>query len=233
MADSTFTSRSLNTALSSLSAPTNLVASVASVSGTSGTWSYLVTAFNGGESLGSTGITYLNTAHTGVSVAFTTVSDATDYRLYRSGANSTGYYLVGNSSGTSPILDNFNTTISGYSGYYLGVNTSAFKSRGLGSKPTVFYTAPAGRTLLKEILCSNTERFTVTFGLYVSPSGESNAAGNAMFNGVSLETAETKIISANTVLEGGDKIWAVTNNPGYIPGYSSVAIKISGIEITS
>jgi hypothetical protein len=234
MADTSFTSKGLNTALSALNAPTNLVASVAGeLAGTSGIWSYIVTAFNGGESVASTGITFTNSAHTGVQVAFTTVANATDYRLYRSGQGFTGYQLVANVASGSPVIDTFNSTVSGYSGFYLGSDTSAFESRAMGSKVTRYYVAPAEtKTLLKEVVVSNGHGAAVTFDLHVTPSGESAAHGNRIMTTVSLDSAETKILSLNTVLETGDGIWAKCSEIGYIPGYGSVSIKISGIEIS-
>ncbi len=234
MADTSFTSKALNTALSALSAPTDLIASVAAgVSGVSGTYSYIITAFNGGESIASSGITYPNTAHTGVSIAFTSVAGATDYRLYRSGSNYTGYLLVANSSsGVSPLVDRFSTTISGYQGYYLGAGTSAQESRALGSRATQFYQCSAGRTLFKEAVLSNGHNDSVTFNLFVTPTGESPSQGNKLFGSVSLDAAETKILSLNTVLEQGDAIYAQASEIGYIPGYGCISLKISGIEIS-
>lgn len=234
MADTSFTSKGLNTALSALIAPTNLIGSVAAgVSGVSGTYSYIVTAFNGGESVASSGISYANTAHTGVSVAFSAVAGATDYRLYRSGAGYTGYLLVANSqSGQNTLVDRFSSTISGYGGYYLGSDTSAKESRALGSRPTQFYACSAGRTLFKEAVLSNGHDAAVTFDLFVVPSGDAAAHGNRMFATVSLDAAETKILSLNTVLEEGDSIHAKASEIGYIPGYGCVSIKISGIEIS-
>lgn len=233
MSDTSFTSKGLNTALAALTAPTNLVGSTAAgVSGVAGTFNYLVTAFNGGESIASTGIVYVNGSATGVSIAFTTVANATDYRLYRSGAGSTGWFLAGNSHDNSPLIDRFSSAISGASGYYLGFGTSTFESRGLGSKPTKFYQASGLRTLFKEAVLSNNHYDATSFSLYVVPSGESAAAGNSLFTNVSLDVAETKILSLNTVLEDGDSIWAKTTEIGYIPGYSAVSLKISGIEIS-
>jgi hypothetical protein len=234
MADTSFTSKGLNTALTALIAPTNLIASVAAgVSGVSGTYSYIVTAFNGGESIASSGITYANTAHTGVSVAFTAVAGATDYRLYRSGVGATGYLLVANSaSGQSPLRDTFSSTISGYQGFYVGADTSAKESRAIGSRATAFYTVSAGRTLLKEAVLSNGHDAAVTFDFHVVPSGNSVSHGNKLFSAVSLDAAETKILSLNTVLEEGDSIQAKASEIGYIPGYGCVSLKISGIEIS-
>ncbi len=233
MSDTSFTSKGLNTALAALSSPTNLVASVSpGVSGVSGTYSYIVTAFNGGEGIASSGITYANTAHTGVNIAFTTVANATDYRLYRSGAGYTGYLLVARNGSGTPITDNFSSIVSGFSGYYLGSDTSAFESRAMGSKPTRFYVASGVRTLFKEAVVSNGHNDIVNFTLYVTPSGEPASQGNTLFNAVSLDVSETKILSLNTVLEPGDAIWAKASEIGYIPGYGVVAIKISGIEIS-
>lgn len=234
MADTTFTSKGLNTKLSALSAPTNLVGAVAGGQpGSSGTWNYIVTAFNGGESVGSTGIQYINSSNTGVQIAFSTVANATDYRLYRSGAGFTGYRLVANSFSGSPLIDTFSSTISGFSGYYLGFDTSAFESRAMGSKPTQYYQAAFDvKTLLKEIVVSNGHNSAVTFDLYVTPSGEQAAHGNRLMTSVSLDASETKILSLNTIVEGQDSIWAKSSEIGYIPGYGCVSIKISGIEIS-
>ncbi len=234
MSDTSFTSKGLNTALAALIAPTNLVGSVlAGTSGVSGTYSYIVTAFNGGESIASSGITYPNTAHTGVNIAFTAVAGATDYRLYRSGVGATGYLLVANSaSGQNALRDTFSTTISGYQGYYLGSDTSAKESRALGSRPTQYYVASGTRCLFKEAVLSNGYDAAVTFDLFVVPSGESATHGNRLFTTVSLDVAETKILSLNTVVENGDSIWAKCSDIGYIPGYSVVSLKISGIEIS-
>jgi hypothetical protein len=234
MADTSFTSKGLNTALAALDAPTNLIGSVLSgVSGTSGAYSYIVTAFNGGESIGSSGLSYTNTANTGVRIDFSAVAGATDYRLYRSGAGYTGYLLVANSQSGQPFLrDTFSTTVSGYQGWYLGADTSAKESRALGSRATKFYQVTNGRTLFKEAVLSNGHDAAVNFDLYVVPSGESPVHGNRLFNGVSLDVAETKILSLNTVLEQGDAVYAKASEIGYIPGYGVVSLKISGIEIS-
>lgn len=233
MSDTSFTSKALNTALAALSAPTNLIGSSApGISGTSGTYSYIATAFNGGESVASTGITYVNASNSGVNVAFTTVANATDYRLYRSGAGYTGYLLVARNGSGSPLTDDFSTTVSGFGGYYLGFDTSAFVSRGLGSKPTKFYQPSGVRTLFKEAVLSNGYNDVVNFTLYVVPSGESPAQGNALFNTVTLDVAETKILSLNTVIPDGGSIWAKASEIGYIPGYGVISLKISGIEIS-
>lgn len=235
MSDTSFTSKGLNTALfPALAAPTNLIGStiLPGVTGVSGTYSYIVTAFNGGESIASSGITYVNAINSGVNIAFTPVAGATDYRLWRSGSNYTGYLLVGKNSSGTPLQDAFSATISGYQGYYLGFDTTVLESRGLGSKVTKFYQASGVRTLFKEAVLSNNHDNVVSFSLYVVPSGENPAAGNSMFTNVSLDVAETKILSLNTVVEPGDAIWAKASEIGYIPGYGCVSLKISGIEIS-
>jgi len=233
MADTSFTSKALNTPLPQITdAPLNLIASNYHVSGTSGVWNYIMTAMNGGETLASSGIAFTNTVNSGVNVSFTTVADATDYRLYRSGAGYTGYLLVGNSISGSPIRDSFNTTIAALQNYYIGQNTTAFESRYLGSKATKIYQANGVRTLFKEAVLANNHYDVLLFSLYVVPSGESPCAGNRIFNNVSLDINETKILSLNTVLEGGDAIYAQSSDIGYIPGYGAVSLKISGIEIS-
>ncbi len=233
MSDTSFTSRALNTALAALSAPINLIPSTSpGVSGVAGTFTYIVTAFNGGESVASTGYSYVNGSATGVNIAFTAVSNATDYRLYRSGAGYTGYLLVARNGSGSPLVDNFSATVSGLGGYYLGFDTSAYVSRALGSKPTKFYQPSGVRTLFKEAVLSNGYNDTVNFTLYVVPSGEQPSQGNTLFNNVSLDIAETKILSLNTVIPDGGSIWAKASEIGYIPGYGVVTLKISGIEIS-
>jgi len=230
MADTSFTSKALNTAKAQISAsPTNLVGSVAAgVAGTTGTWSYKITPFNGGEGLASSGISYVNSVASGVSIAFTTVAEATDYRLYRSGAGYTGYLLVANSQ-SSPIIDRFQNS----GDYYGAVNTTASKSRSLGSKASSFYEVGAGtRMLFKEAVLSNSHTDTVTFNLYVVPSGESSSIGNRLFSSVSLDAYETKVLSLNTVLEAGDSIQANASEIGYSTGFGVVSLKISGIEIS-
>jgi len=233
MSDTSFTSKALNTPLPQITdLPLNLIASNYYTSGVAGTWNYIVTAMNGGETLGSTGIAFVSAVASGVSVAFTPVAGATDYRLYRSGAGYTGYLLVGNSLSGTPILDSFNATISGLQQYYLGENTTAKESRSLSSKATKFYEAVGVRTLFKEAVVANGHYDVLNFSLFVVPSGESPNAGNRLFNGVSLDINETKILSLNTVLEGGDAIYALASDIGYIPGYGAVSLKISGIEIS-
>src|SRR6478609_10449507 len=181
MSDTSFTSKALNTPLPQITdTPLNLVASNYPVSGVAGTWNYMITAMNGGEALGSTGIAFVSAVASGVSIAFTPVVGATDYRLYRSGAGYTGYLLVGNSLTGSPILDAFNSTISGLQQYYLGVNTTASESRSLGSKATKFYQANAVRTLFKEAVVANGHTDILNFSLFVVPSGESPNAGNRL-----------------------------------------------------
>lgn len=230
MADTSFTSKALNTALPTISSvPANLVGAIATgISGVSGIWNYMVTAFNGGEGLGSTPLNYVHAVNSGVRIYFDSVANATEYRLYRSGAGYTGYLLVDNSV-ASPLIDTFTTS----GGYYLGVNTTASKSRALASSATKFYQAGAGaRTLLKEGVLSNSYSDVVYFNFHVVPSGETVNAGNVLFNNVSLEANETKILSLNTVLEAGDSIQAYATEIGFVPGYGCVSLKISGIEIS-
>lgn len=232
MSDTSFTSRALNTPLPQITGvPMNLVASNYFVTGVSGVWNYFVTALNGGETLASSGIAYASPVNSGVSVAFSAVPDATDYHLYRSGAGYTGYLLVGSSAG-SPILDSFSTTISGLRQFYSPQNTTSSESRAMGSKATKFYQANGVRTLFKEAVVANGHYDTLTFSLFVVPSGENPSAGNRVFNNVSLDLYETKILSLNTVLEGGDAIYALASDIGLIPGYGAVSLKISGIEIS-
>lgn len=230
MSDTSFTSTALNTALAQITdVPLNLVASVySSASGTSGVWSYKVTPMNGGEGLPSSGISFTHTVNSGVAVSFTTVANATDYHLYRSGAGYTGYMLVGR-SGNSPIYDLFNKS---GSFLYPSQNTTNKESRGLGTTATTFYTASGVRTLFKEAVLANSHTDVVTFSLYVVPSGETASPGNVLFNQVSLDINESKILSLNTVLGSGDTIQAKCNDIGFIPGWSVVSLKISGIEIS-
>ena len=230
MADTSFTSKALNTRVSQITdVPLNLVASASiSSSGTSGSWTYRITPMNGGEGLPSSGINFIHTVNSGVSVAFSTVAGATDYHLYRSGAGYTGFMLVGRSN-SSPILDTF--TQSGKYLYPLQ-NTTNSESRALGTSPTTYYTSSGTRTLFKEAVLANSYSGTVTFDLYVVPSGDSPSPGNVLFYGVSLDANETKILSLNTVLDPGDTIQANANEIGYIPGWGVVSLKISGIEIS-
>lgn len=234
MSDTSFTSKGLNTSLPVLSAPSSISAiTLAGFSGVAGTYSYLVTAFNGGESIGSSGISYVNASNTGIRFDFPPVEGATDYRLYRSGVGATGYLLVANSVSGQPLLmDTFSVLVSGYGAYYLGYGTSSYESRSLGTNVTKFYTAGAGRTLFKEAVLSNGHDATTFFDLYIVPSGETPCHGNRLFAGVSLDMNETKILSLNTVLEQGDSIYAKASDIGYIPGYGCVSLKISGIEIS-
>ena len=234
MSDTSFTSKSLNTSLAALSAPSNILNSVPSACvGVAGTYSYLITSFNGGESIGSSGITYVNPSNTGVRFDFSAVAGATDYRLYRSGVGNTGHILVANSSAGRPfVIDTFSQAISGYGANYLGADTSSTESRALGTSPTRFYSVTAGRTLFKEAVLANGHDSIVLFDLYVVPSGEAPCHGNRLFAGVSLDVNETKILSLNTVLEQGDAIYAKSYEAGYIPGYGCISLKISGIEIS-
>jgi len=229
MSDTSFTSKALNTALPIISSvPANLVGAIATgISGVSGIWNYVVTPFNGGEGMPSTALNYVHSFNSGVRVYFDAVANATDYRLYRSGAGYTGYVLVDNST-SSPLIDTF--TASG--GYLTSVNTTNSESRALSSSPTKFYQVAAGRTLLKEALLANSYTDTLYFSLYVVPSGDAPCAGNVLFNAVSLETNETKILSLNTVLEQGDSIQAYATEIGMVPGFGCVSLKISGIEIS-
>lgn len=233
MSDSSFLSKALNTAVASISAPTSLSASVyTGATGVAGTYSYIITAMNGGESTSSTGISYVNAVNSGVAISFSPSANASSYRIYRSGVGATGYLLVGNGYSSSVIYDTFNSTISGYGAYYLGQNTSNKESRALSTSPSPYYTATSTRTLFKEAVLSNNSSDVVTFSLYVTPSGETPSAGNRLFSNVSLDSYETKILSLNTVLDSGDSIYAQASDMGYIPGFGVVSLKISGIEIS-
>lgn len=235
MSDSLFTSKSLNTAVQQVTGTvSNLIpSSNTTISGKVGTWSYIITALNGGEGVSSSGISYVNASNYGVDVSFTTISGINDYRLYRSGVGYTGYLLASNSASGSPITDSFDLTISGYSRYYNGVNTTSLKSRGLSTIPTMFYTSSGNKTLFKEAILTNNSEYTIGFYVYSVPSGENPSAGNCIFSNVSLEPSESKILSLNTVLENGDSIYAKSTDVGYIPGYCAVSFKISGIEISN
>lgn len=230
MPDSEFTSKALVQAPAEIAAPSagiNTYNTGTAFAALSGPYAYKLTSMNGGESTASSEF-YHTAIGSGVAVYFTEIAGATDYRLYRAVSGQSDFVFVANASG-SPIVD-----IGTYSGHAPPTgNTTATKSRGMGTSPTVFYEVTGDyRVLVKEILVSSTNEDDVTYNLYFVPNGESPAYGNAIFNTSTLQQNEFHILSLNTVLEQGDSIQARASDMGSVRGYGVVTLKISGIVIT-
>lgn len=228
MADEIFTSTSLNTAQAPLSNPSitggndtgNTEASII------GSYEYKVTAFNGGETTGSASFYYNANGET-VSIGFSLISGATDYRLYRGNSGSALLHLVANGTG-QPLIDN--GSISG--GYIPTEDTSDAQVRSLGTLPSEHYVTPlATNTLFKEMLMNNNSDDIVSVSVYLVPTGEDPTIGNAIVYLDTLDSFETKIWSLNTVLPAGTRVMAKCDDIGTKSGWGSVSFRISGIEI--
>jgi hypothetical protein len=89
---------------------------------------------------------------------------------------------------------------------------------------TDLYTAPSETTtIVKQImLCNTDDEEARTATLHVAASG-SVAAGNTIFQAISLDPNETVILNLSLVLADGEKISGLASN-------AAVTITISGIE---
>lgn len=109
--------------------------------------------------------------------------------------------------------------------------TSMPLTTGLASLATgvgTFYTATS-KTLVKEMLVTNTATGTCYYDIFFVPSGQSVSDQFAYFHNSEILQNETHILSLNTVLAQGDFISAgVLSTP---PSGGYVNLKISGIQI--
>lgn len=92
-----------------------------------------------------------------------------------------------------------------------------------------YYTVPQSRrTLVKEILVSNTTPFINFFTINFVPDGFSVSDENAVFYNIQVTPNETLLFALNTVLDQNDKIQA---NCANFPSGGYINLKITGIEI--
>lgn len=231
MADDTFTTLYLNDPHPEINTPDNLIPSsdptqsVAAISGQN--FHYKVSALNGGETVPSTGVVQTGSG-VAISIAFDEVSGATDYRLYRSGIGYSGFLLVQQGQ-HSPLVDN--ASISG--GLAPTVNTTSYKSRPMGTQDSTYYTSPDSiRTLVKDVIVSNSHDATIQFHINAVPNGETGNLGNSIFYSVSLAAKETKLLEMNAVLNANDYLTARSTALGEHPGFGDISIKINGVQIT-
>ena len=87
-------------------------------------------------------------------------------------------------------------------------------------------TAPAAKTIVKELTLCNTTAIAYTFTLYVVQSGQVAADRYAVFKSVTMQPNETKIFGLTNVLEVGDFISALASTTGVL------SISVSGVERT-
>lgn len=227
MSDTVYTAKSLNTPLNEILGPTGLSFTLGNQAASilNGTFDYKVTSFNGGESTAQETLSNVVATGSDVQIYFGLVGEATDYKLYRSPASGNNFVFVAEGTG-SPLVD-----LAQNSGNLIPTNNTTNNiDRGLGTLPTVFYTA-AKKTLVKEILISSDNADSVSFDIYFVRNGEQPNHANKIFKGVSLEQNETKIISLNTILEIGDYISAAGSTVGDVRGFGVITPKFSGIEI--
>lgn len=237
--DVTFSSKSLNQPLAALGVPVivSVLAADELLGPDAGDYKYMVTAFNGGESVPTAQTSdFAANGTNGVIVTVEPVIGATHFRLYRSKIDGVGPFdLVVQVEAlpvdNTPIIDTGEIII-GQPPVEAG--TSNLKSRSMTTSPTKFYECPlANKCLVKEILVSSNNETVTSFSIFFAPDGESPSYGNTLFHEVTIEQNETKILSLNTVLEEGDSIWAAATETGSVIGFGVVNVKISGIEIGS
>lgn len=233
MADSTYTTKYLNASYATeIHPPTGGFSAtsvyVAAPSGFTGFYAYKVTACNGGETSGNANPIHIKGIASGIDVYFSLVDGASDYKLYRAESGNTNYRVVNYGTG-SPIRD-----LGVFSGGFIPTtnNTNQVKHT-IGSSGVKLYQVGASkRTLLKEIIATNGDVVDNAFSIYMVDNGDSPSYANKIFDNIVLEPNESKILSLNSVLETGDKIYAAAEHVGYVPGYGAVKIRIAGIEIT-
>ena len=87
-------------------------------------------------------------------------------------------------------------------------------------------TAPATKTIVKELSICNTTIVAYTFTLYIVASGQVAADQYAVFKTVTMQPNETKIFGLTSVLEVGDFISALASTTAVL------SIGVSGVERT-
>lgn len=97
----------------------------------------------------------------------------------------------------------------------------------LTATAATLYTVPANTSArVNEMLLCNTDTSARTFTFYMIASGDSAAAKNTIFSGVTIGPGETRTLGLDQVLPAASFI------QGLADVTSKIAVRISGVEIT-
>lgn len=89
------------------------------------------------------------------------------------------------------------------------------------------YTVPANtKTIVKQIILSNTTGTDATVTLHFVPNGQTAGNENKIFSTLTVTANNTGIFDLSAVLEAGDTIQAVQGTA------NAITIHISGVEVS-